>query len=498
MNFKFIWILFLTQSICYAQAPNVIWSKKFYSDFINESKSVVVASDNNYVFVNASNCFSYSGPTIGDLEIIKTDRDGHTIWSKCYGGGNYDSPKKIISTKDKGFIALVNTNSNNGDVVGNHGNVDVWLVKLDSLGNVQWKRCYGGSDLDYGTCIIQTQDEGYLIGVNSYSTNGDAQFNNKGQDDLWLIKINSNGTIIWQKNFGGSQSDFPESLIETDNGDFIIGGYSISVGGDMWQRKYMYGRDCWVFRINSTGTLIWSKAFGGSGFSETINNIFFNQKDRTYSLIGWTESKDQDFISNGETDGFIIKIDENGNLIKIKTFGLDKFDTILDSYQTSNRNIILMFSSNSYHMNWHGNNDLWLVKISEDYELIWEKSYGGQKNDYPISMAIDYNHNLIFSGYSNSVDGDLINTNNITSPNHDYSKWFFKMSIDNDCYGDLFLFSNILGEKEYKSNKSIFVRSSVEDSSKLVLQAQNSIYLLPGFQTKNNVYFNAKIEDCIN
>src|SRR5207249_46394 len=144
-------------------------------------------------------------------------------WQKCYGGSGDDTAKSIVQTSDGGYIVAGTTNSDDKDVIGNHGRADYWVVKLKSNGAIDWQKTYGGSNDDFAKSIMQTKDGGYIVAGYTLSNDKDVS-GNHGLKDYWVLKLKSSGTIDWQKTYGGSKDDFAYCIIETKDSGYIVAG----------------------------------------------------------------------------------------------------------------------------------------------------------------------------------------------------------------------------------------------------------------------------------
>jgi hypothetical protein len=145
--------------------------------------------------------------------------------------------------------------SNDGDVSGNHGgNGDAWIVKLNSIGEIQWQKCLGGSNLDIAGAIQPTSDDGYVMAGYTHSNDGDVSGNHGGNDDAWVVKLNSTGEIQWQKCLGGSGDDQAFDIQPTADGGYIMVGQSSSNDGDVSGNHGGNG-DAWIVKLNSTGEI---------------------------------------------------------------------------------------------------------------------------------------------------------------------------------------------------------------------------------------------------
>ena len=283
--------------------------------------SVEVTSDDNIIVAGYRASMLYSWAVT--YYIAKYDNSGVEIWNKTYGGSNGISRAfSVKQTSDGGYLVAGNTNASNGDVVGNHnlGTSDVWLLKLDGSGNIQWKKCYGGSGQDSAFAVVETPDNGFVVAGSSTSTNGDLTGNN-GLTDAWVFKISSIGNIIWRRNIGGSSDEDFKAITLNSDSSFTLTGYTAS--STITSNGNHGKKDLWLIKLSKTGLTQWSKSFGGSqdeqGYSiqHTIGN--------GYLIGGYTESANGDITNNnGGADAWMLNLTSNGNLIWQKTIGSNK------------------------------------------------------------------------------------------------------------------------------------------------------------------------------
>ncbi|MCD6097265.1 T9SS type A sorting domain-containing protein [bacterium] len=168
-------------------------------------------------------------------------------WQKCLGGSGYDYAYSIQQTDDGGFIVAGYSNSNDGDVSGNHGERDYWVVKLNSAGDLVWQKSLGGSSWDEAWSIQQTSDGGFIVAGYSESNDGDVSGHHGGYD-YWVVKLDSAGDIVWQKCLGGSYWDYAYSIQQTFDGGYIVAGESRSNNGDV-SGNHGWG-DYWVVKLS--------------------------------------------------------------------------------------------------------------------------------------------------------------------------------------------------------------------------------------------------------
>ena len=185
-----------------------------------------------------------------------------TSWQKSLGGSMEDIAYSILQTTEGGYVISGGSSSNNGDVSGNHGQNDYWIVKLTSTGEISWQKSLGGSEDDHANCIQQTNDGGFIISGESLSNDCDVS-GNHGNADYWIVKLTSSGEIEWQKALGGSEDDLAFSIQQTTDGGYIIGGISTSNDGDVSGNHGQ--KDYWIVKLASTGEIDWQKSLGGSG-----------------------------------------------------------------------------------------------------------------------------------------------------------------------------------------------------------------------------------------
>ena len=239
-------------------------------------------------------------------------------WQKCLGGTRDDIAYDVALTPDGGFIIVGSSNSINGDVTGHHGAVDTadgWVVKLDASGAIQWQKSIGGSSVDYFTSVVPTTDNAYLCVGTTSSNDGDVSGNHGGAD-YWVVKISNTGTVLWSKCFGGSNIEYISHGIATYDGGFAIIGNTRSQDGDI--TNYPAGSPgsdvAWLVRLSSAGTLLWQKCYGTfSGNRPTVaedaNHNFLlglhaGSSSTSFPIVN---THDNYFVRAGKDSGNVIK-----------------------------------------------------------------------------------------------------------------------------------------------------------------------------------------------
>lgn len=411
-------------------APTIEWQKS-YGGSETELKEggkepgasiVQYTTDGGYILVGTSN--SNDGDVSGnkgnrDIWAVKISSSGALQWQKSLGGGQDDRGYSVKQTTDGGYVIAGTTRSNDGDVSGYKGWEDYWVIKLNSAGTIQWQKTYGGSKDDEARSIIQTTDGGYIVAGYSNSTDGDVT-GNKGGFDHWIVKLTSTGAIQWQKNYGGGQDDRAYAIQQTTDGGYIIGGTARSNDGDV--TGYKGWEDYWIVKIDGSGTLQWQKTLGGT--KDDIARSIVQTADGGYIVAGYSNSTDGDITNNkGGFDHWVAKLNASGTLVWQKNFGGDQDDRGFSLGKTSDGNYILAGNARSNDgdvTGLHGWEDSWVVKFNNSGTLLWQKVLGGSRDDSAHSVA-QTPDGYIVAGYTDSTDGD------ITANHGKFDLWVVKL-----------------------------------------------------------------------
>ncbi len=422
----------------HAQAP-IQWQHSYGGSENDYALSLMDALDDGYLIIGITN--SGDGDVQGhnggeDLWLVKLDQNGELIWQRALGTVYNDRGTKMTTSYDGGYLLCGSSNMVSPE---NNGGYDVWLVGADINGAMLWERSYGGSESDHGIDVIRTSDQGYAVLANSSSTNGDVS-NNNGETDIWLIKLTAAGEIEWQKNFGGSAVDSGVRLHQLSDGGYIIGANTLSNDGDVTGQHG--NRDNWLIRLDQTGELIWEQAFGGS-IDDILTDI--DPVDGGFIISGYTSSLDGDVSENtGFDDVWLYMVNDAGELQWDRSYGGANVDHSHD-LQVSQNGFILAGLSNSYDGDVSGLNglsDWWILELDPSGEILWEDCIGG--TDAEVGRAIlqtsDGGH--LITGYTRSNDVDASENQGM----HDY--WVVKLdpveiSIDeSQMLQDVLLYPN--------------------------------------------------------
>jgi hypothetical protein len=271
--------------------------------------SVVQTDDNGYVFVtgtksNDGNISNNHGN--GDFWIVKTSSTGNLQWQRCYGGTGDEDAHIILPMSDGGFVIAGHTTSNDGDVSGLHsvGVEDAWVVRIDSAKNIKWQQCLGGTGDDLIKSMCFAENESIVLAGYTNSNDGDIT-GNHGNYDCCLIKLDSAGNKIWSKVYGGTSGDYATSIFRNIDGGYIVGGYSNSLNGDVSGNHGSF--DFWIFKVDSTGTLFWQKSYGGTGNDRAA--AIAETPDSGIIVTGFSNSTNGDISGNhGFMDCWVEKL----------------------------------------------------------------------------------------------------------------------------------------------------------------------------------------------
>ena len=339
-------------------------------------------------------------------------------WDKTYGGTGWETLQTAFKTQDEGFLLIGSSDSpaDSRDVTQpSRGLEDYWVVRIDSLGNKLWDKRYGGDSTDRCFKAIQNT-EGYLLIGSSWSgKTGDKSEAGRGNSDYWLVQIAPDGTKRWEKTYGGSGEDQPFNALVTDNGNsYIIIGHSASpISGD----KTVPNKgetDIWLLKIDKNGNKIWDKSFGGDdrdeypyAFSTTLDGNFILACE---SISSRSSDKSEDLrgVKGDNKDIWLIKFDPSGQKIWDKTLGSSKLDAIRDVQELSDGSFLVGCSSkgdadfDKTAPN-YGDNDYWLIKIDKNGQKIWDKTYGGTSDDYLLTIEQNKTGYIMLAGQSLSL-----------------------------------------------------------------------------------------------
>jgi hypothetical protein len=304
------------------------------------------------VFFSVIILFSIFVPSIECSEIVNVE------WNNTFGATKNEAAYSITKTGDGGYILAGSTTSLGA------GLSDFWLVKTDSSGTMNWNKTYGGTGDDIASAIIQAGDGFVILGMTSSF--------GAGGFDYWLVRVDSDNNILWNRTYGGVADDFGTSVIKTSDGGYALTGWTNSFGSG--------GEDIWLVKTDGSGNMVWNKTYG-SNYNDEAHDLV-QTGDGGYLIAGDTS------FASGNEDACLLKVGSNGSMLWNRTFGGPALDTFLSIVQLNDGSIALSGCTASYGS---GSNDAWLVKTDSTGTLQWNKTYGGPNDEqaYALINAVD-------------------------------------------------------------------------------------------------------------
>lgn len=406
--------LFMHAGNLIAQLPTKQWALKYGGSGVDIANRIILTQDGGTAFCGYTTSKDGDVKPVSprdywDLWVVKLDKCGNLLWERSFGGTGYESARDMIEMPDGGYLVLGETNSTDGGVIAGYGGTkDIWLLRLNQAGSLLWQKRYGGTGLDIGNRIKPMPDGNFLIAATTASHDGDIKQNRSttGFTDGALLKIDANGNLLWTSCYGGSKND--ELLdIELFNNRIYAAGYANSIDGDIPPSQKNY--DVWVLALDPRGQKIFSKIYGGS--QNDVAYSLVPGQDNSLALAGYTTSSDGMASGwHGSQDGWVINISPDGTLNWQKTIGGADADFINhliadgDGYLAAG----VSYSSDGNINGALGEGDFWVTRLSATGNIDWSKNFGGEGNDNLRAIVKNNTLNEYYlAGDSDSDDGDF-------------------------------------------------------------------------------------------
>ncbi|MGJ1382830.1 T9SS type A sorting domain-containing protein [Sphingobacterium siyangense] len=387
------------------QAQDILWEKSYggkHSDYLFDAQPT---PDYGFILAGSSLSKKTGNKTDdgnGDLDYFlwKMDEKGEKDWQKSMGGTGADLLQSVRLTHDGGFILAGTSDSPKGDhkTQENFGKEDFWIIKLNAKGAEQWQRTIGGTGQELLQSIIPTSDGGYLVAGTSSSIKSEELAAGKpdpfgksvegfGNLDYWVVKLDGEGNIEWQKSFGGRYADQLRSVVQTRDGGYLLGGSSNSPEGGNKTEKCYGMSDYWVIKMDSKGEIEWQKVYGGEGDDQL--QAVLQTKDNNFLLAGSSSSgtTGNKNASNGKgTDFWLLKIEPNGEILWQKTYDIGKTDLLTSLEENADGSLLLGGHAQSETLtsdkkDREGINDYIAIKTDHKGEEQWTKTVGSNGED---------------------------------------------------------------------------------------------------------------------
>ncbi len=400
--------------------PTIGWSKIYGGDRGEKAMSVKPTPDGGYIATGET--FSTPSGDVSeriaskepDFWVVKLDGSGNIQWEKVYGGYDGNHAKKIVCTKDGGYVLVGTVRESSGDISSSNGHMDMWVLKLNDTGKIEWEKTFGGPDQDEGYDVIQTADGGYAA-IGTINTYVMPPGYGRGYNDILVVKLGANGNVEWEKPIGSSSYDQPGSIIQTKDGGYFISGSAAEADGDVTGTHQGDG-DWWLVKLDNTGKIEWNKLMGGSRGEFAGKSI--QTADEGFIIAGIARSVDGDVVRSSpsatmwDEDIWVVKIDKTGSIVWNKAFGGTLTESEINISNTNDDGAIIsgMTSSSDYGMPGdyaNRGNDGFLLKIDSDGNLEWTDAYGSTQQDIIYEVVALEDGGYIAAGVASAQDLDI-------------------------------------------------------------------------------------------
>ena len=413
-------VLFLIFSACGKLDPErvvrveITWAKALGGSKSEYPYKIIQIADGSYLL--AGNSYSADGDVEEnhggqDAWLLKITSTGEIVWQYDLGGSRFDEALALLQKSSGTFLIAGATASEDGDIdpgirYDDKSQQDIWLLELDPYGQILHQQCLGGSGKEWIRAIEETSDGGYILAATSNSADIHLD-QNHGEVDYWIVKLNSSLGIQWQRSFGGSNYDDAYSARQTSDGGYIIGGDTGSEDQDVTGNHG--GLDGWILKLNAAGEIIWSRCYGGSK-TDYIHDII-PTTDGGYAVAGIAESSDGDVTGTRDSfDAWIFKLNSEGDIHWNICLGGSKLDIASSIVETDDGGFLIAGhteSNDGVVKENKGISNIWIIKLTPEGELDWEKTLGGSGNDNLRYLIKTVDGQYLFAGDTDSNDGDV-------------------------------------------------------------------------------------------
>ncbi len=340
----------------------------------DDSFSMVQTTDGGYALSGHTDSY---GAASYDMYVVKVDNAGSLQWTQAIGGTAIDMNFSVIQTSDGGYAAAGLTYSYGS------GSCDFYIARLDNTGSLQWSQAIGGTGTEESFCVFQTTDGGYVMAGNTNSFGA-------GNYDFYVVKLDNTGGLQWTRTIGGTAADYGRSVVQISDGSYVVAGYTKSYGAGL--------NDVYVAKLNSAGTLQWSKAIGGAAGDE-YGYVIAQTTDGGYVITGNTGS-----FGAGGNDVYVVKLNSAGALQWTRTVGGTGTEESGTLVQTTDGGFAIGGRTNSYGA---GGNDMYLVKLNNAGALQWTKTIGAAGDQWCHALFKTSDGGFALSGHAISGNCEM-------------------------------------------------------------------------------------------
>jgi hypothetical protein len=415
------WMVWVPMASFAQTPPTIQWQHTYGGSHVEIGRFITATNDGGYITCNSTS--SNDGDVTGfqggsDVWVIKLDADGTMEWERCYGGSNVESDWwMVLEAPGGGYLIAGGTNSSDGDVSCPASGYRMWLARIGPGGELLWDLCPAGPEISGAAAITHAHDGGWMVCGGSWTQAGAGC--GQGNNDLWMGHVSDAGELLWSRCHGGSLSDAGRSINPTSDGGYIVSGVTRSNDGDLTGINPYWTPPSptttgWVMKISGTGEILWQHCYGGSAHDQLYKAS--EAADGSYWIAGTTPSNDGDVSGNhGGDDVWVLRLDASGELLAQRCLGGGGSEGTPDLSLLSNGHALVAVNTNSTDgdiTDPKGLHDGWVVELDPDLNIVWQHSYGGTNHDVWRGLHRSEDGGVVLTGYTMSTDGDLFGLTN--------------------------------------------------------------------------------------
>ncbi|MBU0495152.1 MAG: DJ-1/PfpI family protein [Chloroflexi bacterium] len=346
-----------------------LWTRTLGGPHAEGGRSIATTSDGGFVVAG----YTYShGAGDADVYLLKVDAEGQLVWARTFGGAGWEYGSAASQTRDGGYIVVGDTTSQSV------GDKDVYLVKTDAEGHEVWSKTFGGAGLDVGQAVCESDDGGYVVAGYTEPADG-------GESDAYLVKVDAQGNEVWAKTFGGRGPEVGRAICRANDGGYVVAGATGSGSANS---------DVYLLKVDADGDELWTQSFNNGEYD--WGNAVCETRDGGYTVVGNT---DEGAIREA-MDAYLIKTDAQGNKVWAKAFGPGQFyDYGTSVCETDDGGYVVVGAAKSPETN---KNDVYLVRVSPTGDVVWEKTFGGPGSDWGSAVCKAPDGGYVVVGHTSS------------------------------------------------------------------------------------------------
>ena len=392
-------------------SPPVEWQRPFGGSQFEEGFAVDHTLAGGFVMAGCSSSLDGDASAVhGDRDgwLVGVNADGTLLWQQAYGGHNADEFKAVRTVPDGGFIAAGYALSHDSAFTAQHGDRDLWVVRTNAEGSLLWQRVLGGSGRDEAYAVALAPDGGFIVVGMTTNSDGNVQ-GSHGLWDGWVMKLDDTGELVWQRCLGGSQDDWLNGVEVMSDGRIMIIGVTASSDGDVVGQNG--GEDAWVIALDPEGGTLWQRCMG-SMYTERAYAVCAASGGDVV-VVGTSMASLGDsavFIDVGQV--WLARLDATGQTLWQTLYGGNEYDVAYSVAPTDDGGFVLLGSSWSFDdavsHNQYGK-DLWGLRVTDAGELLWERAFGGYSDwDDGHCVLQTEDGGYLFCGTTWSIGGDVV------------------------------------------------------------------------------------------